>query len=70
VTGTVRADRWLALLTMTRLLGAALAVLLLLAHHVTDDDVPLAAAAIVWTALTLIAFRHPAVRGALAGRGG
>jgi signal transduction histidine kinase len=62
VAGTLRADRWLALLTMTRVLGAALAVLLLLVHQVTDVDAPLALIAVVWSAVTLLAARHRAIR--------
>src|SRR3954469_19612402 len=62
VTGSLRADRWLALLTMTRVLGASLAVVLLLAHRVTDHDALLALVAAVWTAATLAAFRGRAVR--------
>jgi signal transduction histidine kinase len=62
VAGTLRADRWLALLTMTRLLGAALAVLLLTVHTVTESDLPLAVVVIAWTAATLLAFRRRAIR--------
>ncbi|HEU4975842.1 MAG TPA: ATP-binding protein [Baekduia sp.] len=59
----IREDRWLALLTMTRLLGATVAVILLLAHHVTDHDPRLAAVAAGWTAVTLVAFgSSPALR--------
>jgi signal transduction histidine kinase len=46
----------LALLLMTRLLGAAVAVALLGAHHVTDHDASLVAVTVAWTALTLVAF--------------
>jgi two-component system sensor histidine kinase UhpB len=56
----VRADRWFALLTMTRVLGTVLAVGLLLGHRVTADDVPLAAITVAWSALTLAAFGHSA----------
>jgi signal transduction histidine kinase len=51
--GALRAHRWFALLTMTRLLGAALAILLLLAHRVTHADPLLAAITAVWTPLSL-----------------
>ncbi len=57
---TLRSDRWLALLTMTRLLGAAVAVGLLLAHHVTSHDPRLALITVVWTAATLWAFARSA----------
>src|SRR5207247_5812292 len=50
----VRSDRWFALLTMTRPLGAAVAVALLLVHDVTREDVPLAALTVVWTGVTLL----------------
>lgn len=50
---TLRAHRWLALLTMTRLLGAALAIVLLVAHRVTHADPLLAAIAAAWTPLSL-----------------
>ncbi|WP_187368919.1 sensor histidine kinase [Baekduia soli] len=53
---TVRADRWFALLTMTRVLGTAVAVLLLVSHRVTRHDVPLAALTLVWSGVTLVAF--------------
>ena len=60
MTGAVRADRWFSLLTMTRLLGAAVAISLLIAHRVTDWDIPLAGLAAAWTAVTLIAFGRSA----------
>jgi signal transduction histidine kinase len=56
----VRADRWFALLTMTRVLGTILAVGLLLGHRVTGHDVPLAALTVAWSALTLFAFGRSA----------
>jgi signal transduction histidine kinase len=56
----VRADRWFALLTMTRVLGTAVAVGLLLSHRVTRHDVPLAALTVVWSGTTLVAFGRSA----------
>jgi len=53
---TLRADRWFALLTMTRLLGMAIAVTLLLAHDVTGHDTELCLVTIAWTGLSLLAF--------------
>jgi signal transduction histidine kinase len=52
----MRADRWFALLTMTRVLGAAIAVALLAGHRVTGDDTLLAQIALVWTVVSLAAF--------------
>src|SRR3954462_9550050 len=56
---------------MTRALGAAVAVALLLAHQVTHADPLLAALAVVWTPLSLLALQRtqdapwaPAVWGA------
>ena len=46
--------RWMALLTMTRVLGATLAIALLLAHSVTDHDALLALITLLWTALSLL----------------
>ena len=54
----VRAERWFALLSMTRVLGAALAVALLIGHRVTDHDVALALVTVAWSAFTLAAFAH------------
>ena len=50
--------RWLALLTMTRLLGAALAIALLLAHRITHHDLLLAVIALAWTPLSLLLLRQ------------
>jgi signal transduction histidine kinase len=50
---TLRAHRWFALLTMTRVLGAALAIVLLLAHRVTHADPLLALITAVWTPVSL-----------------
>jgi two-component system sensor histidine kinase UhpB len=58
--GTLRGDRWLALLTMTRLIGASVAVGLLLAHQVTDHDTRLALVTVAWTAATLLGFARSA----------
>jgi signal transduction histidine kinase len=52
----VRSDRWFALLTMTRVLGSAVAIVLLLAHRVTGADGALIAVTVVWTAVSLMAF--------------
>jgi signal transduction histidine kinase len=49
-------DRWIALLVMTRLLGAGVAIALLIAHRVTSFDGPLAAVTALWTLATLLAF--------------
>src|SRR4051794_3306858 len=58
-------DRWFALLLMSRLLGATLAVALLVAHRVTEHDLPLVAVTIAWTVVTLAGFgRAPALRAA------
>jgi signal transduction histidine kinase len=54
----LRAHRWFALLTMTRLLGAALAIALLLAHQVTNADPLLAAVTAAWTPLSLYILRQ------------
>jgi signal transduction histidine kinase len=48
--------RWLALLVMTRVLGATVAVALLALHEVSDYDSALIAVAILWTATSLGAF--------------
>jgi signal transduction histidine kinase len=55
---TLRDHRWLALLTMTRLLGALLAVALLLAHRVTGADPLLATITVAWTAVSLFALQR------------
>lgn len=47
-------QRWFALLTMTRLLGAVLAIALLLAHRVTHHDPILALVTLAWTPLSLL----------------
>ncbi|WP_445150112.1 sensor histidine kinase [Baekduia sp. Peel2402] len=49
----LRAHRWFALLTMTRVLGAALAIVLLLAHRVTHADPLLALITAAWTPTSL-----------------
>jgi signal transduction histidine kinase len=54
----LREHRWFALLSMTRLLGALLAIVLLLAHRVTHHDPALALLTIVWTPLSLLALRR------------
>jgi signal transduction histidine kinase len=54
--GRVRAERWFALLSMTRVLGTAVAVALLMGHRVTHHDVTLAAVTLAWSAFTLAAF--------------
>lgn len=46
-------SRWMTLLLMTRLLAAAVAVLLLVVHRVTAHDAELIAIAIAYTALSL-----------------
>jgi signal transduction histidine kinase len=56
----VRADRWFALLSMTRVLGTVVAVGLLLSHRVTRHDVPLAALTVAWSATTLALFGRSA----------
>jgi signal transduction histidine kinase len=55
---TLREHRWFALLSMTRILGALLAILLLVAHRVTHDDPLLALLTVVWTALSLLILRR------------
>ena len=55
---TLRAHRWLALLGMTRVLGAALAIALLLAHRVTHADPLLALITAAWTPLSLWVLRQ------------
>jgi signal transduction histidine kinase len=55
---TLRAHRWFALLSMTRVLGAALAIALLLAHRVTHADPLLAVVTAVWTPLSLWLLRR------------
>ncbi|HEV7492512.1 sensor histidine kinase [Baekduia sp.] len=50
--------RWFELLTMTRLLGAALAIALLLAHRVTHHDPLLALITLAWTPLSLLILRQ------------
>lgn len=63
--GTLRAHRWFALVTMTRVLGAALAIVLLVAHRVTHADPLLAAVTAAWTPLSLwILYRTEDWRGA------
>jgi signal transduction histidine kinase len=54
----LRAHRWFALLTMTRVLGAALAIALLLAHRVTHADPLLAALTLGWTPVSLWILRQ------------
>jgi signal transduction histidine kinase len=49
-------SRWLDLMAMTRLLGAAVAVLLLMAHDVSDYDGWLIIATVGWTAFSLGAY--------------
>jgi signal transduction histidine kinase len=53
-----RAPRWFALLTMTRVLGAGLAIALLLAHRVTHADPLLAALTAGWTPVSLSLLRR------------
>ncbi|HVL31279.1 MAG TPA: ATP-binding protein [Solirubrobacteraceae bacterium] len=48
-------SRWMALLLMTRLLAAAVAVVLLAVHRVTSHDLELIVAAIAYTAISLAA---------------
>jgi signal transduction histidine kinase len=47
-------SRWIALLLMTRVLAAAVAVLLLVVHRVTSHDPSLIAAVIAYTAVSLV----------------
>lgn len=54
----LRTHRWFALLTMTRVLGAVLAIALLLAHQVTHADPLLAALTAAWTPLSLALLRR------------
>jgi signal transduction histidine kinase len=54
----LRAHRWFALLTMTRVLGALLAIALLLAHRVTHADPLLAALTAGWTPISLSILRQ------------
>jgi signal transduction histidine kinase len=54
----LREHRWFALLSMTRLLGVLLAIVLLLAHRVTHHDPVLALLTIVWAPLSLLALRR------------
>ena len=49
------ASRWITLLVMTRLLAAAVAVLLLVVHRVTAHDPLLVAVVVGYTALSLVA---------------
>ncbi|MDP2710246.1 MAG: histidine kinase [Solirubrobacteraceae bacterium] len=49
-------SRWMALLLMTRLFGAAVAVLLLVVHRVTAHDGALIIAVLAFTAVSLAAF--------------
>jgi signal transduction histidine kinase len=58
VIGTLRSHRWFALLTMTRVLGALLAIALLLAHQVTHADPLLALITAVWTPISLGVLRQ------------
>ncbi|WCB94663.1 hypothetical protein DSM104299_03401 [Baekduia alba] len=55
---TLRDHRWFALLTMTRVVGAMLAIALLLAHRVTHHDPYLAAITLVWTPISLAVLRQ------------
>jgi signal transduction histidine kinase len=50
--------RWFALLTMTRLLGATLAIALLLAHRITHHDLLLALITLAWTPISLLLLRQ------------
>jgi signal transduction histidine kinase len=54
---TLRDHRWFALLSMTRLLGAVLAIGLLVAHRVTHADPLLALITALWTPLSLVVLR-------------
>jgi signal transduction histidine kinase len=54
----LRDHRWFALLTGTRVLGTALAIVLLLAHRVTHHDPLLAAVVVVWTPVSLLILRR------------
>jgi signal transduction histidine kinase len=49
-------SRWLSLLVVTRLLGAAVAIALIAAHQVSDHDPELVIATLAWTGLSLSAF--------------
>ncbi|MCW2984270.1 MAG: hypothetical protein JWR63_1840 [Conexibacter sp.] len=55
---TLRAHRWFALLTMTRVLGATLGMALLLAHRVTHADPLLALVTAAWTPVSLLLIRQ------------
>ncbi|HMJ32937.1 MAG TPA: ATP-binding protein [Baekduia sp.] len=55
---TLRQHRWFALLSMTRVVGALLAVALLLVHRVTHDDPLLAVITALWTPISLLALRQ------------
>jgi signal transduction histidine kinase len=55
---TLRDHRWFALLTMTRVLGALVAVALLLLHRVTHHDPLLAAITLAWTPVSLFVLRQ------------
>lgn len=52
----VQRSRWLVLLAITRVLGAAVAIALLAAHRVSDIDTELTIATIVWTSLSIAGF--------------
>jgi signal transduction histidine kinase len=54
----LRTHRWFALLTMTRVLGAVLAIGLLLGHRVTHADPLLAVLTAVWTPVSLWVLRQ------------
>jgi signal transduction histidine kinase len=54
----LRDHRWFALVSMTRVLGAALAIALLIAHRVTHADPMLAALTVVWTPVSLFVLRR------------
>jgi signal transduction histidine kinase len=55
---TLRDHRWFALLTMTRVLGALVAIALLLLHRVTHHDPLLAAITVAWTPISLLILRQ------------
>ena len=55
---TLREHRWFALLSMTRVFGALLAIVLLVGHRVTHDDPLLALLTAVWTPLSLLILRR------------
>ncbi|HEV7753070.1 MAG TPA: hypothetical protein VGO71_16100, partial [Baekduia sp.] len=55
---TLRQHRWFALLSMTRVFGALLAVVLLLVHRVTHDDPLLAVITVLWTPVSLLVLRQ------------